>query len=579
MYDDLLAKLRVLDRYKQKSLKELGKLAEKISKLREADLFAQISDVELARIAERGRIEHYEAGEFVIHEGDRDKTFYVITRGQVRVWRKEENDIPHLLNYHAVGDFFGELAPLNNAPRAANVDAVDDVELVAFDQDGFERIIEHSQIAEYLRTWGQERIRQSNKDFEGKHWDEISIVLAHKSWFALARMIVFPVMVMLLALGLFILLISISDASAEVAVSVLIATWIGMGLWVFWMYEDWQNDDLIVTSKRVIHIERILVPPFPVERHEVFVFQVQDITTRNHGLWTRLFGVQTLEIKTAGLGTIEFPYLDEAEQIRNEIFRARELAMVRRTGEERSRIRHTLLNELNRPTNEEMTPLPTGEELAITPEAPGLLKIFDYFVPRMRIVRPDRIIWRKHWLILVKNAGVPALTFFLSVAVLAIALGRPGFLRQVPPTILLFVPGIAMVVTFGWFLWNYDGWRNDIYIVTDERIIDIEGSPFHLQKETRTEGPFDVIQNTDYSSPNWLFRILRIGDVTIDTASQAIAYTFNSVARPDEVQQEIFKRLTAFREEARRAAAERQYDELTKWFGTYHRSIVEQREQ
>jgi uncharacterized membrane protein YdbT with pleckstrin-like domain len=141
------------------------------------------------------------------------------------------------------------------------------------------------------------------------------------------------------------------------------------------------------------------------------------------------------------------------------------------------------------------------------------------------------------------------------------------------------VPLIAIVATFVWYLWNYDEWRNDIYIVTDERIIDIEGSPFHLKKESRTEGTFDVIQNTDYNSPNWLFRILRIGDVTIDTAAEKNAFTFTSVARPEEVQQEIFKRLTAFREKRAQEQAERQYAEFTKWFGTYHRSVMDHKEQ
>ena len=140
-------------------------------------------------------------------EGDLDKTFYVIVSGQVRVWSDDHDGAPRLLNYHAKGDFFGELAPLDDAPRRANVDVVDDVELIAFDEDGFERIIHFSKINEYLRTWGQERIVKSNRDFEGKHWDEISIVVAHKSWFALLRIVSFPVVVILISLALFFMLV------------------------------------------------------------------------------------------------------------------------------------------------------------------------------------------------------------------------------------------------------------------------------------------------------------------------------------------------------------------------------------
>jgi hypothetical protein len=51
------------------------------------------------------------------------------------------------------------------------------------------------------------------------------------------------------------------------------------------------------------------------------------------------------------------------------------------------------------------------------------------------------------------------------------------------------------------------------------------------------------------------------------------------VPRPEEVQQEIFKRLTAFKERQEQAERERRYSEYTRWFGEYHRSVMEQKEQ
>jgi uncharacterized membrane protein YdbT with pleckstrin-like domain len=167
----------------------------------------------------------------------------------------------------------------------------------------------------------------------------------------------------------------------------------------------------------------------------------------------------------------------------------------------------------------------------------------------------------------------------LSLALLALMVLRPGVLGRLVGIWAGLIPVVLLAISIGWYLWSYDGWRNDVYIVTDTRIIDIEGSSFHLREETRTEGTFDVIQNTDYNSPNWLARVFRIGDVTIDTASQQKAFTFDSVARPDEVQQEIFKRLIAYRERRAREENERQAAELAKWFDTYHRSVFEQEEE
>jgi len=133
------------------------------------------------------------------------------------------------------------------------------------------------------------------------------------------------------------------------------------------------------------------------------------------------------------------------------------------------------------------------------------------------------------------------------------------------------IPCVALLASFGWYLWRYEGWRNDVYQVTDSRIIDIEGSPFHLRKETRTEGMFDVIQNVTYDSPNLFYRALRIGFVTIDTAAEQGAYTFDWVSRPAQVQQEIFTRWTAYREKQKEAATRQRHQEFLDWIREYDR--------
>jgi hypothetical protein len=578
MTEELLDQIKAMGRYRRLSPSGQEQLAQIVGKLRQVDLFESLSQEELAYVAERSRLVRYQAGDLIIRKGDTDQALYIIIGGQIRVWDRTEDGKARLLNYHGAGDFFGEIALLEDKPRTANVDAITDVELVVFDREGFARILQHRQISDYLRSWGRERIRKSNQSFQGKHWDEITIVLAHKSWFALLQTIFVPSLMFLSATALIIGLIAFTSIAVEVLISVLLALIVCVGLWIFWMVQDWQNDDLIVTSKRIIQIERVLIPPFPMERHEASLNQVQDITTRNHGLLTSLFGIQTLSVRTAGAGMVEFPYLEDAEWIRDEIFRARELAQVRRIGAERSQIRSRLMEELDRPAGRSYEPLEREQDRPVTPEPVGLLKIVDYFVPRMRIVKPDRIIWRRHWLILLQEAFAPILLFLFSAALLVLALTGLGFLGRLPWLLVVLIPVGAALISLLWWLWVYDGWRNDIYIVTDERIIDVEGSPFHLRGESRIEGTFDVIQSIDYSSPNWFYRILRIGDVTIDTASQQAAFTFDLVSRPEEVQQEIFQRLTAYREERAREETERQYAEFSKWFGTYHRSVMEQKE-
>jgi CRP-like cAMP-binding protein len=579
MSEELIAQLKTDPRFQGVSDEELGRVARIAARLRSISLLESLSDLDRAYIAQAGKLQESERGDILIHQGDTERVLYIILKGQLRVWTRDERGHKRLLNYHGANDFCGELVFISGHERAANVDVVDDATLVAFEEEGWERICAHRQIRDYLYRWGPERVRQSNRPFQGKHWDEVTVVRARKSWLALARRIVIPILIILLAVAITGLLSIFVNLLREVTTSVILAIVVGMVLWIAWMWEDWRNDDYIVTSKRIIHIERVLIPPFPHERHEAAIEMIQEIATTTQGLWTTLFKVHTLDIRTQGAGTIRFPDLDDADRIREQIFKARDQARVRKIGEEQTRIREKLFRQLGRPVKE-VIPLDTGETVQYYEPPKGLLKMLDYFVPHTCIVLPDQIRWRQHWLILLTKL-IPVFVLFVAAgALLALGIVWPPFFGSTPGSRwLLLVPGgLLLLVSIVLYLWRYDGWRNHVYILTDTRIVDIEGTPFHFRGETRVEGTFDSIQNITYDSPNFFYRALRIGNVDIDTAAEQRAYTFDLVGRPDEVQQEIFRRLVRYRERQELGETERRYDEFAKWFEAYHHSVIEKQE-
>lgn len=88
-------------------------------------------------------IERYGEGDFVFREGDRGDKIYLVTAGRALVRRgsgADEKVISELLP----GQFFGELAILNDAPRAASVQAGDDLEVVALDGLWFRSLLERN---------------------------------------------------------------------------------------------------------------------------------------------------------------------------------------------------------------------------------------------------------------------------------------------------------------------------------------------------------------------------------------------------------------------------------------------------
>jgi CRP-like cAMP-binding protein len=79
-------------------------------------------------------------GETVFEEGETGDQMFIIQNGKVRV-SKKIGGRQHILAVLGKGDFFGEMAIVTNATRAATVKAVTQVELLCFNRDGFVSMI------------------------------------------------------------------------------------------------------------------------------------------------------------------------------------------------------------------------------------------------------------------------------------------------------------------------------------------------------------------------------------------------------------------------------------------------------
>lgn len=85
--------------------------------------------------AQSSRLESYRAGEAVFREGEPGERVYLLLRGRARV-KQGANTRAELLP----GQFFGELAILNDSPRAATVEAVEEIEVASLDGEWFRTI-------------------------------------------------------------------------------------------------------------------------------------------------------------------------------------------------------------------------------------------------------------------------------------------------------------------------------------------------------------------------------------------------------------------------------------------------------
>src|SRR5690606_8719718 len=127
----------------------------------------------------------------------------------------------------------------------------------------------------------------------------------------------------------------------------------------------------------------------------------------------------------------------------------------------------------------------------------------------LEIRTDERIIWRKHWVILLGRV-FPAVATVL--AVLALLIGEqflPPLLQQfiLPVNILLVLLGLWGV---GWMAWIVADWRNDTYEIDATQIADVEKKPLFFSEQRRT-ALLGEIENIEVSIPSPLHYLLNFG--------------------------------------------------------------------
>ncbi|XP_048843441.1 cGMP-dependent protein kinase 1 isoform X2 [Brienomyrus brachyistius] len=120
----------------------LIKHAEYMEFLKSVPTFQGLPEEILSKLADVLEETHYEDGEYIIRQGARGDTFFIISKGKVNVTREDApNEDPVYLRALGKGDWFGEKALQGEDIRTANVIAAEPVTCLVIDRDSFKHLI------------------------------------------------------------------------------------------------------------------------------------------------------------------------------------------------------------------------------------------------------------------------------------------------------------------------------------------------------------------------------------------------------------------------------------------------------
>ena len=106
--------------------------------LEEVPLLSSLTPYERSKIADALETRKFPAGTTIIKEGDVGESFFILESGEAEVYKR---GVDKAVNRYKKGDYFGELALLNDAPRAASVISTKEVKVATLGKDGFQRLL------------------------------------------------------------------------------------------------------------------------------------------------------------------------------------------------------------------------------------------------------------------------------------------------------------------------------------------------------------------------------------------------------------------------------------------------------
>jgi CRP-like cAMP-binding protein len=138
--------------------------------VREVPLFAGLADDDLRALADAAWVGTVPAGDEIIEEGreliEDEEGLYLLVGGTVEVRRGSSDGTDgRLLRTLGPGDYFGEMALIDDKPRSASVYATSEVQYLALSRWNFHRTVRsHPDIAVRIMSTLAERLREAESE-------------------------------------------------------------------------------------------------------------------------------------------------------------------------------------------------------------------------------------------------------------------------------------------------------------------------------------------------------------------------------------------------------------------------------
>lgn len=104
--------------------------------------FQSLTPEEADNLSKRLVLRRFSSGQIIFHHGDPGGLLYILSKGKVKITHSTPDGQEAMLAIVGSGDFFGELALLDDSPRSATAEALEPTETLTLHREDFMRFIQ-----------------------------------------------------------------------------------------------------------------------------------------------------------------------------------------------------------------------------------------------------------------------------------------------------------------------------------------------------------------------------------------------------------------------------------------------------
>jgi hypothetical protein len=501
--------------------------------------FSGLDEASILKISAKFSEKWFDPGTLIYKQGTRENRLYILHFGSVKLLQiSDGTSVEETRAILEEDDVFGFEAVEDDPFRLLTAVAVRGSSVLSIDQISLQAVLDdYPLIARRLQLLADSYHLWVDNPLPWNSPEESMVYMTRRHpiflWLGIAIPLGLFGVICIPFLGLYFFIGYINSLFLILLGSVL-AICLG---WAVWRAIDWSNDYYIITRRRIVYQQRVLL--LYDSRQEVPLEAIISSSSYTSQIG-RIIGYGNVVIRSF-IGTLEMNRIANPEYLMLMINFQRQHAQTSVHRMEYESMKQ-FWRKVRSPTKEKPT-------IARSPQgnppqaqyAPGVLQVSLANILHLNVEQNGNLIFRTHWFILLKQIAPPTLSM---LALLILVLLRIfNWFDFISMGAFLFLMALIALIVAGWWIYQFVDWTNDVCIVTDDQVIDIDRTP--LGSEEKRAAPLKAILSIDYERLGIIGLVLNYGSVNVRTGGDTM--TIQYVYNPSEVARMIFERYERFK--------------------------------